>query len=225
MKCGSIFLSSNPTPASCSEWAWSKGHWSPRNSFYWFQWALDQTHYFLYSPTSVRDILQIHYKTIPGLRSLQSKHWLQSYSLAFTHRLASSSGNRFGTKALASSISITRNVPASTYCCEDKHCSLRITFFIVITVMTEDLAHSSICLTRMLLESQSNSFFSNLPSRFYTAAKSSQRNEQVWRINLLWDLVCATSLFFWEGSQNMEIIEEPSSIQTQMFKDIPPLDC
>lgn len=38
-----------------------------------------------------------------------------------THRLVSSSRDRFGTKALSSFISITRNVSASVYCCEDKY--------------------------------------------------------------------------------------------------------
>lgn len=41
-----------------------------------------------------------------------------------THRWTSSSRSRFGTKGLSSFISITRNVPASLYCCGEKHCSL-----------------------------------------------------------------------------------------------------
>ena len=56
----------------------------------------------------------------------------------FTHRLVSSSRNRFGTKALSSFISITRNVPASTYCCEDKHCSLNVVLSRAITGMMKD---------------------------------------------------------------------------------------
>lgn len=57
---------------------------------------------------------------------------------AFTHRLVSSSRNRFGTKALSSFISITRNVPASTYCCEDKHCALNAILSRAITGMMKD---------------------------------------------------------------------------------------
>ena len=60
----------------------------------------------------------------------------------FTHRLVSSSLSRFGTKALSSFISITRNVPASVYCCEDKHCCLNVVLSRAITGMMKDGAHS-----------------------------------------------------------------------------------
>lgn len=56
----------------------------------------------------------------------------------FTHRLVSSSRNRFGTKALSSFISITRNVPASAYCCEDKQGSLSVVLSRAITGVMED---------------------------------------------------------------------------------------
>lgn len=53
-----------------------------------------------------------------------SREELSAPQPVLTHRRTSSSRSRFGTKGLSSFISITRNVPASLYCCGDKHCSL-----------------------------------------------------------------------------------------------------
>lgn len=112
----------------------------------------------------------------------------------FTHRLVSSSRNRFGTKALSSFISITRNVPASTYCCEDKHCSLSLVLSRALTGMMKDWAYSYRSSANPLQTAEIQLVY-NLPSEWFTAAKFSSRNqyrkkEKTQIINLFAERIC-----------------------------------
>lgn len=82
--------------------------------------TLHQTNVFSFALSSGILLYETNYTGTEGLSYLCLKRlYRTSVRTTATYRLASSSGMRFGTKALSSSISSTMYVPASTYCCKD----------------------------------------------------------------------------------------------------------